>query len=108
MASCGGLRTGAPWADLPDRYPSCQTWHRRFQHWVRSGVMTRIMAALAYELTARGGIEVREASIDASFAPAKKGALNREDKTRQGNKDRGSHRSSRTADFGLGRECLAS
>lgn len=25
------LRTGAPWADLPDRYPSFQTCHRRFQ-----------------------------------------------------------------------------
>ena len=24
------LRTGAPWADLPDRYPSYQTCHRRF------------------------------------------------------------------------------
>jgi transposase len=69
------LRTGAPWADLPDRYPSFQTCHRRFQHWVRSGVMTRIMAALAYKLTARGAIDVREAFIDASFAPAKKGGL---------------------------------
>ena len=25
------LRTGAPWAELPDRYPSYQTCHRRFQ-----------------------------------------------------------------------------
>jgi len=25
------LRTGAPWADVPDRYPSYQTCHRRFQ-----------------------------------------------------------------------------
>ena len=24
------LRTGAPWADLPDRYPSPKTCHRRF------------------------------------------------------------------------------
>jgi len=67
------LRTGAPWADLPDRYPSFQTCHRRFQQWVRSGVMTMIMTALAHELSARGAIDVREAFIDASFAPAKKG-----------------------------------
>src|SRR3979411_3399489 len=33
------LRTGAPWADVPDRYPSYQTCHRRFQQWVRSGEM---------------------------------------------------------------------
>lgn len=67
------LRTGAPWADLPDRYPSFQTCHRRFQQGVRSGVMTRIMTALARELSIRGAIDTREAFIDASFAPAKKG-----------------------------------
>ena len=27
------LRTGAPWMDLPDRYPPYQTCHRRFQAW---------------------------------------------------------------------------
>ena len=31
------LRTGAPWHDLPDRYPPYQTCHRRFQQWQRSG-----------------------------------------------------------------------
>jgi transposase len=67
------LRTGAPWAELPDRYPSFQTCHRRFQQWVRSGVVTRIMTALAHELRTRGAIDVREAFIDASFAPARKG-----------------------------------
>jgi transposase len=66
------LRTGAPWADLPERYPSFQTCHRRFQHWVRFGVMTRIMTALAHELSIRSAIDVSEAFIDASFAPAKK------------------------------------
>lgn len=68
------LRTGAPWADLPDRYPSFQTCHRRFQQWVRFGVMTRVMTALAQELSIRGAIDVREAFIDASFVSAKKGA----------------------------------
>src|SRR5258708_28980274 len=29
------LRTGAPWHDLPDRYPPYQTCHRRFQQWQR-------------------------------------------------------------------------
>jgi hypothetical protein len=37
--------------------------------------MTKIMTALALKLTAKGGIDVREAFIDASFAPAKKGGL---------------------------------
>jgi len=41
------LRTGAAWADLPERYPPYQTCHRRFQQWVRSGVMRGILEALA-------------------------------------------------------------
>ena len=68
------LRTGAPWADVPDRYPSYQTCHRRFQQWVRSGVMKGVLEALALDLKTRGALDVREAFIDGSFAPAKKGA----------------------------------
>jgi|SRR5215469_18363415 len=44
------LRTGAPWADIPERYPSYQTCHRRFQQWVRYGVMRRVLEALALGL----------------------------------------------------------
>jgi transposase len=68
------LRTGAPWSDVPERYPSYQTCHRRFQQWVRSGVMRGILEALALDLKIRGALDVREAFIDGSFAPAKKGA----------------------------------
>ena len=31
------LRTGAPWADLPDRFPSYATCFRRFSTWVKDG-----------------------------------------------------------------------
>jgi len=68
------LRTGAPWAEVPDRYPSYQTCHRRFQQWVRSGVMKGVLEALAPDLKIRGALDVEEAFIDGSFAPAKKGA----------------------------------
>jgi transposase len=61
------LRTGAPWADLPDRYPSFQTCHRRFQQWVRSGMMKKIMTALARELSAQGAIDVSEAIYRRKF-----------------------------------------
>jgi transposase len=67
------LRTGAPWADLPERYPSYQTCHRRFQQWVRSGIMRGVLEAIAEDLRARGRLDVCEAFIDGSFAPAKKG-----------------------------------
>src|SRR6266852_9769721 len=49
------LRTGAPWIDLPDQYPPYQTCHRRFQQWVRSGVMRGLLEALAEDLRLRGG-----------------------------------------------------
>ena len=67
------LRTGAPWADLPERYPSYQTCHRRFQQWVQSGIMRGVLEALAEDQQIRGRLDVREAFIDGSFAPAKKG-----------------------------------
>src|SRR5258708_13918015 len=46
------LRTGAQWADLPERYPPYQTCHRRFQRWVRDGTLERVLEALARELRA--------------------------------------------------------
>lgn len=69
------LRTGAPWKDLPERYPPHQTCHRRFQHCVKEGVFRRIIEELAADLQERGGIDIREAFIDGSFVPAKKGAV---------------------------------
>ena len=69
------LRTGAPWHDLPDRYPPYQTCHRRFQQWQRDGTLTGLLHALAEDLRARGKIDLSETFIDASFSSAKKGAL---------------------------------
>jgi transposase len=40
------LRTGTAWAGLPDYYPPYQTCHRRFQQWVRTGVMGNVLEVL--------------------------------------------------------------
>ena len=48
------LRTGAPWHDLPSRYPPYQTCHRRFQRWQRTGVLERVLQGLAEDLRDRG------------------------------------------------------
>jgi transposase len=69
------LRTGAPWADVPDRYPSLPNLSSPVSAMVRSGIMKGLLEALALDLKARGALDVREAFIDGSFAPAKKGAL---------------------------------
>jgi len=58
------LRTGAPWKDLPERYPSYQTCHRRFQRWVNNGTLRRVLQALARDLHARGGLDLSETFIE--------------------------------------------
>lgn len=68
------LRSGARWKDLPERCPPYQTCHRRFQQWVRSGVLRQVLWALSQDLYERGGIDLRECFIDGTFAPAKRGA----------------------------------
>ena len=67
------LRTGAPWKDLPSRYGPYQTAHRRFQNWVRSGVIEKILLALAAHLKEAGGLDLKECFVDGTFVPAKKG-----------------------------------
>ena len=69
------LRTGAPWADLPRRYPPYQTCHRRFQTWVEDKTLERILRRLAEDLRDRGKLDLTEAYIDGSHAGAKRGAL---------------------------------
>ncbi len=68
------LKTGARWEDLPARYPSRATCHRRFQAWAEDGTLEAALRALAQDLKDRGGLDVREAYIDGSFSSAKKGA----------------------------------
>jgi transposase len=67
-------RTGAPWKDLPEKYPPYQTCHRRFQEWVKAGVWESILTSLAIDLKTRGKMDLAETFIDGSFAAAKKGA----------------------------------
>ena len=69
------LRTGAPWADLPERYPPKSSCHRHFQRWTEMGVFAKILTVLAKDLKERGGIDLSEGFIDGTFAPAKKGAM---------------------------------
>jgi transposase len=69
------LRTGAPWGDLPRRYPPYQTCHRRFQRWVKAGVLEAILRAIAEDLRDRGKLDLTEAYVDGTHAGAKGGAL---------------------------------
>ena len=68
------LRSGARWQDLPERFVSYQTCHRRFQQWVRSGTLRTVLEALAEDLRRRGKLDLAECFIDGTFVGAKKGA----------------------------------
>ena len=67
------MRTGAPWHDMPERYPSYQTCHRRFQEWVRSGTFERMLKRLVQDVKERGDLDLTECFIDGTFVMAKKG-----------------------------------
>lgn len=67
------LRTGAPWRDLPEKYPPYQTCHRRFQQWSFDGTLEKVLAAITEKFEKRRQLNVSECSIDAKFVPAKKG-----------------------------------
>ena len=69
------LRSGARWQDLPARFPSYQTCHRRFQCWVRDGTLVRVLQTLAEDLQERGGLDLSECFIDGTFIGAKKGGV---------------------------------
>ena len=40
------LRSGAPWADVPERYGPPTTIYNRFNRWRKAGVWDRLMAAV--------------------------------------------------------------
>jgi transposase len=69
------LRTGARWRDLPETHPPYQTAHRRFQRWVRDGILKWVLTALAKYLRERGVLDLTECFIDGTFVAAKKGEV---------------------------------
>ena len=70
------LRTGAAWADLPERFPSGSTCFRRFSRWVKEGIFRQILETLARHLEEVGQIDLSECFIDGTFVLAKKGSEN--------------------------------
>ncbi|MCC6349512.1 MAG: IS5 family transposase [Candidatus Eisenbacteria bacterium] len=69
------LRTGARWRDVPDRYPSLATCHRRHQERSRTGVFNRILTALAEDLRSRGKLDLTECFVDATLGGGEKREL---------------------------------
>ncbi len=67
-------RTGAPWRDLPDRYPPFGTCHGRLTAWQRDGVWERVLQALLGEADAAGALDWLKAAVDSTTVRAHQAA----------------------------------
>ncbi|MDR2695831.1 MAG: transposase [Deltaproteobacteria bacterium] len=54
------LRTGACWADLPERFPSSSTCYRYFSKYGKAGILRKILDTLARDLEERRAIKLSE------------------------------------------------
>ena len=52
------LRSGARRQDLPEHSPPYQTCHRRYQQWVRKGVLNDVLETPAQDLQERGELDL--------------------------------------------------
>jgi transposase len=72
------LFSGLPWAAVPEELGvSGVTCWRRHQEWQQAGVWQRLVDVLGEELARRGAADRLRLIVDASIAPAKKGAPRR-------------------------------
>src|SRR5512146_812162 len=63
-------KIGAPWRDLPTCYGAWQTVATRFYRWQRSGLWTRILAALQQLADARGDLDWTQHFVDGTVIRA--------------------------------------
>ena len=69
------LFSGLPWAAVPRELGvSGVTCWRRLNEWQRAGVWAQLLRSLVAELESRGALDEARLLVDASIAPAKKGA----------------------------------
>ena len=64
------LRTGIPWADLPEEFGKYKTVYNRFRRWVKSGLWQRIFKALINRFLADGEIDFELWCVDATIIRA--------------------------------------
>ena len=86
------LRTGAPWKDLPERYPPYQTCHRRFQQqWTEEGVLVEeVLRALSEDLKDREAVSTSPSALwTAPSSGPKRGRIGGKDQAGQGHEARG-------------------
>ena len=64
------LRTGAPWADLPERYGPRGTVSSRYYRWRKAGVWDRLFAAVQQQADQEGRLDWDVHFVDATVIRA--------------------------------------
>ncbi|PJC51179.1 MAG: hypothetical protein CO032_00825 [Nitrosopumilales archaeon CG_4_9_14_0_2_um_filter_34_16] len=67
------LVTGCRWEEMPKRYGSKSTAHRRLQNWQQKRVWQKILSCAIKSAHQSGRIQLQKISVDSSSIPAKKG-----------------------------------
>jgi transposase len=63
-------RTGAPWRDLPERYPPFGTCHGRLTQWQHDGTWERLLQDLLAQADATGELDWVSAAVDSTTVRA--------------------------------------
>ena len=67
------LIAGCRWIEMPKRYGSKSTAHRRLQTWQQKGIWKNILSDAIKSAHKSGKINLQKISVDSSSIPAKKG-----------------------------------
>jgi transposase len=71
------LRSGARWKDLPPKYGSQSTCHQRLKEWQDQGAWEQIWLKFLSTLDCQAKWDWKEAFLDGSFVPGKRGWIRR-------------------------------
>src|SRR3970040_3141492 len=70
------LICGCRWSEMPKRYGSKSTAHRRLQNWQQKRVWQKILSCAIKSAYSSGKIQLQKVSVDSSSIAAKKGRNN--------------------------------
>ena len=66
------LVTGCRWREMPEKYGSKSTAHRRLQNWQQRKVWKKILSGAIKSAYKSGNLQLQRISVDSSTVPAKK------------------------------------
>jgi transposase len=66
------LITGCRWSEMPKRFGSKSTAHRRLQNWQQNNIWKNILSDAIKSAHQSGNLQLQKISVDSSTIPAKK------------------------------------